>query len=78
MKDKNYWIKWAKAAGRRALKTAAQTFVATIGTTATIGGVDWKLVGSTAALAAILSLGTSLAAGLPEVEPNETAEEDMK
>ena len=39
MKDKNYWSKWAKAAGRRALKTAAQTFVATIGTTATIGAV---------------------------------------
>lgn len=77
MKDKNYWIKWAKAAGRRALKTAAQTFVATIGTTATIGGVDWKLVGSTAALAAILSLGTSLA-GLPEVEPTSDTEEDFK
>ena len=77
MKDKNYWIKWAKAAGRRALKTAAQTFVATIGTTATIGCVDWKLVGSTAALAAILSLGTSLA-GLPEVEPTSDTEEDFK
>lgn len=77
MKDKNYWIKWAKAAGRRALKTAAQTFVATIGTTATIGAVDWKLVCSTSALAAILSIGTSLA-GLPEVEPNDIAEEDMK
>lgn len=77
MKDKNYWIKWAKAAGRRALKTAAQTFVATIGTTATLGAVDWKLVGSTAALAAILSLGTSLA-GLPEVEPTSDTEEDFK
>jgi hypothetical protein len=77
MKDKQYWLKWAKAAGRRALKTAAQTFVATIGTTATIGGVDWKLVGSTAALAAILSLGTSLA-GLPEVEPTSDTEEDFK
>ena len=77
MKDKQYWIKWAKAAGRRALKTAAQTFVATIGTTATIGAVDWKLVCSTSALAAILSIGTSLA-GLPEVEPNDIAEEDMK
>ena len=77
MKDKNYWMKWAKAAARRALKTAAQTFVATIGTTATIGGVDWKLVGSTAALAAILSLGTSLA-GLPEVEPTSDTEEDFK
>lgn len=77
MKDKQYWVKWAKAAGRRALKTAAQTFVATIGTTATIGAVDWKLVCSTSALAAILSIGTSLA-GLPEVEPNDIAEEDMK
>ncbi len=77
MKDKNYWSKWAKAAGRRALKTAAQTFVATIGTTATIGAVDWKLVCSTSILAAVLSVATSLA-GLPEVEPNETAEEDLK
>lgn len=77
MKDKQYWSKWAKAAARRALKTAAQTFVATIGTTATIGGVDWKLVCSTSALAAILSIGTSLA-GLPEVEPKDVAEEDMK
>ena len=77
MKDKQYWSKWEKAAARRALKTAAQTFVATIGTTATIGAVDWKLVCSTSVLAAILSIGTSLA-GLPEVEPNETAEEDMK
>lgn len=77
MKDKQYWSKWFKAAGRRALKTAAQTFVATIGTTATLGAVDWKLVCSTSALAAILSIGTSLA-GLPEVEPNETAEEDLK
>lgn len=77
MKDKNYWSKWAKAAGRRALKTAAQTFVATIGTTATIGAVDWKLVCSTSVLAAVLSVATSLA-GLPEVEPKETTEEDLK
>lgn len=77
MKDKQYWVKWGKAAARRALKTAAQTFVATIGTTATIGAVDWKLVCSTSALAAILSIGTSLA-GLPEVEPNDIAEEDLK
>lgn len=79
MKDKQYLVKWGKAAAIRALKTAAQTFVATIGTTATIGAVDWKLVCSTSALAAILSIGTSLA-GLPEVEPTETtkAEEDLK
>ena len=77
MKDKQYWLKWAKAAARRALKTAAQTFVATIGTTAKLGAVDWQLVGSTAALAAILSIGTSLA-GLPEVEPTNGTEEDFK
>ena len=77
MKDKNYWLKWSKAAARRALKTAAQTFVATIGTTATLGAVDWQLVGSTAALAAILSIGMSFA-GLPEVDPNKTTEEDLK
>lgn len=79
MKDKNYWIKWAKAAGRRALKTAAQTFVATVGTAAVIGDVNWQMVLSASALAAILSLGTSVA-GLPEVEPTETtkAEEDLK
>jgi hypothetical protein len=77
MKTKEYWFKWANAAGRRALKTAAQTFVATIGTTATIGAVDWKLVCSTSALAAILSIGTSLA-GLPEVETNDVTEEDLK
>lgn len=79
MKDKNYWSKWAKAAAIRALKTAAQTFVATVGTAAVIGDVNWQMVLSASALAAILSLGTSVA-GLPEVEPTETtkAEEDLK
>ena len=77
MKDKNYWSKWAKAAARRALKTAAQTFVATIGTTATIGAVDWKLGCCEDALAGSLSSGTS-SAGLPEVEPNDGTEEDLK
>ena len=60
------WEKWAKAAGVRAVKTAAQTFVATIGSAAVISAVDWKVVLSASALAAILSLATSLA-GLPEV-----------
>jgi hypothetical protein len=65
--NKRDWGKWFKAAGIRAIKTFAQAAAAAIGTTATLGGVDWLMVGSTAAVAAILSLLTSLA-GLPEVE----------
>ena len=65
--EKRDWGKWFKAAGIRAIKTFAQAAAAAIGTTATLGGVDWLMVGSTAAVAAILSLLTSLA-GLPEVE----------
>ena len=60
-------IRWWKAAGIRALKTFFQTFVATIGTSALIEDVNWMIVLSAAALAAVLSLATSLA-GLPEVE----------
>lgn len=59
--------KWWKAAGVRAVKTFFQTFVATIGTSAVISAVDWRLVLSSSTLAAIVSLGTSLA-GLPEVD----------
>lgn len=66
MKNKTYWIKWAKAAGVRALKTVAQTAVATIGTSAAMGEVNWIMVGSTAALAGVVSLLTSVA-GLPEL-----------
>lgn len=58
---------WAKAAGIRALKTLAQTAVATIGTTAVLSEVDWVVVASASALAAILSILTSVA-GLPEVK----------
>lgn len=62
---------WIKSAGIRALKTFAQTFVATIGTgAAVLGDVNWLMVLSSAALAAILSIATSLA-GLPEVKANE-------
>ena len=59
-------LKWAKAAAVRAIKTMAQTAVAAIGTTAVMSGVNWLMVGSTAALAGILSVLTSVA-GLPEV-----------
>lgn len=59
--------KWLRAAGIRALKTLAQTAIATIGTTAVIENVDWKIVFSASILAAFLSILTSIA-GLPEVE----------
>ncbi len=58
---------WLRAAGIRAVKTFAQTMIATIGTTAVIEAVDWKLVISASILAAFLSILTSIA-GLPEVE----------
>lgn len=60
------WKKWAKAAGIRAVKTVAQTAVATIGTSAAMGEVNWVMVGSSAALAGVVSLLTSVA-GLPEL-----------
>lgn len=58
---------WIKAAAIRALKTTAQTAAATIGTTAAFDQVDWLVIASTAGLAGILSLLTSIA-GLPEVK----------
>ena len=61
------WKKWLKAAMVRCVKTVAQTAVATIGTTAMLSEVDWVMVGSTAILAGILSILTSIA-GLPEVK----------
>lgn len=58
---------WIKAAGVRAVKTMAQTFIATIGSAAVLAAVDWKVVVSATVLAGILSVATSVA-GLPEVE----------
>ena len=60
-------ILWLKAAGIRAIKTLAQAAIGVIGSSVALGEVDWILVGSSAALAAILSLLTSIA-GLPEVK----------
>lgn len=59
------WKEWIKYAGIRALKTVAQTAIATIGTSAMMSDVNWVMVGSSSLLAGILSLLTSLA-GIPE------------
>lgn len=61
------WKNWIKAAAVRAVKTVAQTAIATIGTSAVMGEVNWVMVGSASLLAGILSMLTSVA-GLPEVQ----------
>lgn len=71
LNNKNWW----KAAFVRALKTVAQTAVATIGTSVLIECVNWLAVLSASALAGVLSLLTSLA-GLPEVREEQTSDED--
>lgn len=66
--------KWLRCAGVRAVKTVAQTFVATVGTSAVMSAVDWKMVVSASILAGILSIATSVA-GLPEVNADEDISE---
>ena len=66
MKNRN-WKQWTKAEAVRAVKTMAQTAVAAIGVAATMQDISWAVVGSTALVAGILSVLTSIA-GLPEVE----------
>lgn len=70
-----YWKHWIKAAGVRAIKTVAQTAVATIGTAYVLGEVNWVAVGSAAVLAGVLSLLTSVA-GLPECPDCEDAADE--
>lgn len=72
--NKQYWIKWAKKAGIRAIKTVSQAAIAGIGAAAAMGQVDWKYVVSASVLAGVLSLLTSIA-GLPEVTTDETSSE---
>lgn len=68
--NKENVMKWIHAAGIRAIKTVAQTAIASIGTAAVFGEVDWMVVGSASVLAGVLSLLTSVA-GLPELKVGE-------
>ncbi len=65
--NKTKLVKWIKAAGVRAAKTAAQTAIATIGSSVLVSAVDWRVVLSASALAGLLSMLTSVA-GLPETK----------
>lgn len=74
-RDKEYWKTWFKAAGVRAVKTVAQSAIAAIGASAMISEVDWVVVASTAVLAGVVSILTSIA-GLPEVNVPEIKMEE--
>lgn len=67
LRNKDWWL----AAANRALRTLAQTAIATIGTATLLGDVNWAAVGSASALAGILSILNSLVTGLPEVKEEE-------
>lgn len=71
MKNKEYWINWAKAAGVRAIKTVAQTAVGCIGAAVAINEVNWVMVAGASVLSGIVSILTSVA-GLPEVSTENT------
>lgn len=73
---KEKFICWLKAAGVRAIKTVAQTAIATIGTSAMLDSVNWAVVGSAAAMAGVLSLLTSVA-GLPELKAGNDSSENV-
>lgn len=73
--NKTKLLTWIHAAGIRAIKTVAQTAVATIGTSAVLGDVNWAVAGSAAALAGVLSLLTSVA-GLPEIKTEEVSDNE--
>lgn len=75
MPKKCNWKCWIKAAAVRAVKTVAQTAVATIGTTAVMAEVNWTMVASASLLAGVLSLLTSVA-GLPEVGDADNADDE--
>lgn len=68
--NKTYWKKWFKAAGVRAVKTVAQTAVATIGTATALGEVNWQMIVSASLLSGLVSMLTSVA-GIPEVQVEE-------
>lgn len=77
MRNKQYWLNWAKAAGVRAAKTMAQTAMSLISVGAVMSDIDWLTVASASIVAGIYSLLTNIA-GLPEVETVEFANDDAE